>query len=48
MLSIRHEGNELELEIHCSKGTYIRTIIDDLLEARSWRACYLPASSGGK
>ncbi len=32
MLFIRHEGNELELEIHCSKGTYIRTIIDDLGE----------------
>ncbi|MDC9580858.1 tRNA pseudouridine(55) synthase TruB [Xenorhabdus sp. PR6a] len=29
---IRWEGNELELEIHCSKGTYIRTIIDDLGE----------------
>ncbi|PLR45844.1 tRNA pseudouridine(55) synthase TruB [Chimaeribacter arupi] len=29
---IRHEGLELELEIHCSKGTYIRTIIDDLGE----------------
>lgn len=25
-------NNELELEIHCSKGTYIRTIIDDLGE----------------
>ncbi len=21
----RHGGNELELEVHCSKGTYIRT-----------------------
>ncbi|PHM50821.1 tRNA pseudouridine(55) synthase TruB [Xenorhabdus miraniensis] len=29
---IRWEGNELELEIHCSKGTYIRTIFDDLGE----------------
>ncbi|MBA0208241.1 tRNA pseudouridine(55) synthase TruB [Pectobacterium sp. CHL-2024] len=29
---IRWEGDELELEIHCSKGTYIRTIIDDLGE----------------
>ncbi|MFP1786069.1 tRNA pseudouridine(55) synthase TruB [Lonsdalea quercina] len=29
---IRWEGYELELEIHCSKGTYIRTIIDDLGE----------------
>ncbi|QCJ71616.1 tRNA pseudouridine(55) synthase TruB [Providencia heimbachae] len=29
---IRLENNELELEIHCSKGTYIRTIIDDLGE----------------
>lgn len=29
---IRHENDELELEIHCSKGTYIRTIIDDLGE----------------
>ncbi|WP_034917239.1 tRNA pseudouridine(55) synthase TruB [Erwinia sp. 9145] len=29
---IRWEGTELELEIHCSKGTYIRTITDDLGE----------------
>lgn len=29
---IRFEKDELELEIHCSKGTYIRTIIDDLGE----------------
>ncbi len=29
---IRWEGHELELEISCSKGTYIRTIIDDLGE----------------
>lgn len=26
------EKNQLELEIHCSKGTYIRTIVDDLGE----------------
>lgn len=32
LVFIRHEGSELELEIHCSKGTYIRTIIDDLGE----------------
>ncbi|HGH0371480.1 TPA: tRNA pseudouridine(55) synthase TruB [Yersinia enterocolitica] len=32
LLFIRWEGNDLELEIHCSKGTYIRTIIDDLGE----------------
>lgn len=29
---LRWQENELELEIHCSKGTYIRTIIDDLGE----------------
>lgn len=29
---IRFAGHELELEIHCSKGTYIRTIVDDLGE----------------
>lgn len=32
LLFLRHEGDALELEIHCSKGTYIRTIIDDLGE----------------
>ncbi|MEH2920491.1 tRNA pseudouridine(55) synthase TruB [Samsonia erythrinae] len=32
LVFIRWEGDELELEIHCSKGTYIRTIIDDLGE----------------
>ncbi|WWO99046.1 MAG: tRNA pseudouridine(55) synthase TruB [Candidatus Dasytiphilus stammeri] len=26
------EGNQLQLEIHCSKGTYVRTLIDDLGE----------------
>ncbi len=35
LLFIRWEGEELELEIHCSKGTYIRTIIDDLGERLS-------------
>lgn len=29
---IRFEGDEVELEVHCSKGTYIRTIVDDLGE----------------
>ncbi|WP_279026535.1 tRNA pseudouridine(55) synthase TruB [Gibbsiella quercinecans] len=32
LLFIRWEGDELELEVHCSKGTYIRTIVDDLGE----------------
>ena len=27
---IKFEGDELELELHCSKGTYIRTIAEDL------------------
>ncbi|WP_298441309.1 tRNA pseudouridine(55) synthase TruB [uncultured Ferrimonas sp.] len=29
---LRFEGDELELDIHVSKGTYIRTIVDDLGE----------------
>lgn len=29
---IRFEGYEVEMEVHCSKGTYIRTIVDDLGE----------------
>ncbi|ABM02662.1 tRNA pseudouridine synthase B [Psychromonas ingrahamii 37] len=29
---LRFEGNEVELDIHVSKGTYIRTIVDDLGE----------------
>ena len=32
---IRFENNEVDLEIHCSKGTYIRTIVDDLGELLS-------------
>ncbi|MCF7481341.1 tRNA pseudouridine(55) synthase TruB [Vibrio sp. J1-1] len=28
----RFEGAEVEMEVHCSKGTYIRTIVDDLGE----------------
>jgi len=26
------EGNEVKLEVHCSKGTYIRSLVDDLGE----------------
>lgn len=29
---VRFEGDEVELDVHCSKGTYIRTIVDDLGE----------------
>jgi tRNA pseudouridine55 synthase len=29
---LQHEGDELEIEVFCSKGTYIRTIADDLGE----------------
>ncbi|MEZ8823607.1 tRNA pseudouridine(55) synthase TruB [Vibrio amylolyticus] len=29
---LRFEGDEIEMEVHCSKGTYIRTITDDLGE----------------
>ncbi|SHO55287.1 tRNA pseudouridine(55) synthase TruB [Vibrio quintilis] len=29
---IRFEHDEVEMDIHCSKGTYIRTIVDDLGE----------------
>lgn len=29
---LRFEGHEVEMEVHCSKGTYIRTIVDDLGE----------------
>ncbi|MFU8813778.1 MAG: tRNA pseudouridine(55) synthase TruB [Pseudomonadales bacterium] len=29
---VRLQGDELELEIHCSKGTYVRTIAQDLGE----------------
>ena len=28
----RFESDEVEMEVHCSKGTYIRTIVDDLGE----------------
>ncbi|EKO3557491.1 tRNA pseudouridine(55) synthase TruB [Vibrio metschnikovii] len=28
----RFEGDEVEMEVHCSKGTYVRTIVDDLGE----------------
>ncbi|MDB1123097.1 tRNA pseudouridine(55) synthase TruB [Vibrio algarum] len=32
---LRFEGTEVEMEVHCSKGTYIRTIVDDLGEMLS-------------
>lgn len=28
----RHEGIELELEMRCSKGTYVRTLVEDIAE----------------
>jgi tRNA pseudouridine55 synthase len=30
---MRHDGDVLELEMHCSKGTYVRTIAEDLGDA---------------
>ncbi|MCR9279294.1 MAG: tRNA pseudouridine(55) synthase TruB [Pseudomonadaceae bacterium] len=30
---LSHSGDDIELHIHCSKGTYVRTIADDLGEA---------------
>lgn len=30
---VRHEGDEIELVLHCSKGTYVRTIAEELGEA---------------
>jgi tRNA pseudouridine55 synthase len=30
---LRHEGDVVELELHCSKGTYVRTIAEELGEA---------------
>ncbi len=30
---LRHEGDELEIEIHCSKGTYVRTLAEEIGEA---------------
>ncbi len=27
---LRHEGDELEIEIHCSKGTYVRTLAEEI------------------
>lgn len=44
---IRWEGDELELEIHCSKGTYIRTITDDLGELLGCGARDLSAPPAG-
>lgn len=29
---LRHSADQLELEVHCSKGTYIRSLIDDMGE----------------
>ncbi len=29
---LRFENDEVEMDVHCSKGTYIRTIVDDLGE----------------
>ena len=30
---LRHEGDEIDVEVHCSKGTYIRTLAEDIGEA---------------
>ena len=29
---LRHEGDEMDVEVHCSKGTYIRTLAEDIGE----------------
>ena len=29
---LRHEGDEIDIEVHCSKGTYIRTLAEDIGE----------------
>lgn len=29
---LRHEGDEMDIEVHCSKGTYIRTLAEDIGE----------------
>ncbi|MBP6514022.1 MAG: tRNA pseudouridine(55) synthase TruB [Steroidobacteraceae bacterium] len=34
---VGRDGDELELEVGCSKGTYIRTLVEDL--ARAWGTC---------
>ncbi len=30
---LRHAGDELEIELHCSKGTYVRTLAEEIGEA---------------
>lgn len=27
---LRFEGNEIDMQVHCSKGTYIRSLVDDI------------------
>lgn len=39
---LRHQGDLLELEVHCSKGTYIRTLVEDI-GARLGCGAYLSA-----
>lgn len=29
---LRHDGDEIDIEVHCSKGTYIRTLAEDIGE----------------
>jgi len=29
---LRHKGDEMDIEVHCSKGTYIRTLAEDIGE----------------
>jgi tRNA pseudouridine55 synthase len=41
---ISFEGDEVKLEVHCSKGTYIRSLVDDLGSAglRRITQCVVP------
>lgn len=43
---ISFEGDEVKLEVHCSKGTYIRSLVDDLgrcwAVARTSPSCAVP------
>ena len=46
---VRFEGDELEIDVHCSKGTYIRTLAEDIGEALGCGAhlCQLRRTGAG-
>ena len=39
LLNINKDNNEIEFKVGCSKGTYIRSLCEDIAKTTIWRLC---------